>query len=31
MTTQTFAAKREAISTLAVFGPEMSDLFKGAI
>ncbi|MCZ8207602.1 MAG: helix-turn-helix domain-containing protein [Aquidulcibacter sp.] len=31
MTPQTFAARMEAISTLAVVGPEMSDLFKCAI
>ncbi|WP_395777119.1 helix-turn-helix domain-containing protein [Aquidulcibacter sp.] len=31
MTPQTFAAKMQAISTLAVVGPEMSDLFKCAI
>ena len=31
MTPQTFAEKMEAISTLAVVGPEMSDLFKCAI
>jgi len=31
MTPQTFAARMEAISTLAVVSPEMSDLFKCAI